>query len=155
MIRATRTTGGFTLLEIILAMGVLMFGSLGALVVYRIAVGSHHAAEDQSAAALAAEGLLADFEVFCTEDNLKQRAAGDYLTADTPIEMADQQCANFPQFYYDVTFAPPESQSIGQSAELFVTLRLKHYPDAEFPAGDERRDPGAYVFRTVFLLKPL
>lgn len=155
--RTRRKDRGFSLLEIILAMGVLMVASLGALALFQIAVDSHQNAEDQTTAALAAEGLIADYQHFCTHKALQQYEAdsGESILSEKSYELLDQQCANYPQFYYDLTLRPPNTDpeiTIGQATELLATLRLKHFP--EDGLDDEQKDARAYTFNTVFLLKP-
>ncbi len=155
--RRIRKDRGFSLLEIILAMGVLMVGSLGALALFRIAVDSHRTAEDQTTAALAAEGLIADYQCFCTHKALQQYEAngGEPILSKQSYELLDQQCANFPQFFYDLALQPLNADpdiTIGRATELLATLRLKHFPEEGLDDG--QKDAQAYIFKTVFLLKP-
>lgn len=165
MLRHSNRRSGFTILEIMLAIGVLMAGSLGAIAVYRMAVTSHRSAEDQAAAALAAEGLMADYAAFCTYDNLLEyeNSSGESVLDQPFYEFSDAQCTNYPQFYYDLRldalpFHPEDAPgdritTIRRAAELLVTLKLKHFPDTD--ENTETEDKRAYEFKTVFLMKPL
>ena len=141
---------GFTLLEVLLAVGVLMFGSMGVMALFAIASESHRAAVEQTEAALAAETILADFQSLCTpawlEDLLEQQ--GEF-----PVKLVDQEedreSAAFPQFYYDLEIQPLDltGDPADDTSELRVTLTLKR---------NEGTDPKAvaFVFETVFLLRP-
>jgi type II secretory pathway pseudopilin PulG len=157
MIRPARKQQGFTIIEILLAIGVLMVGSVGALGLFVIASDSHRRAVDSADAALAAEGLASDLESVCCRTNQRllddqDRQLVTVLDAGEPFKRTDQQCANYPQFYYDFRLERLDqldqngqvTRQTDDPTELLATLTLKH---------TKGTDSKHYTFQTIFLLR--
>ena len=147
MMRPFRRQNGFTLLEVLLAVGVLMLGSLGVMALFAIASESHRAAVEQAQTALAAETLLADYQSTCTPEWINQRLA-EQVPQDWPVKLENQQSPEFPRYYYDLEIRTLDltGDPADDTSELHVTLTLKSRDD----------DPNAVVasFETVYLLRP-
>ena len=139
MITAKCSRKGFTILETLLAIAILMIGSIGVLGLFTVAAQSHDNAVEETQAALAAESLFSYARTLCTREHL----------GDMPFTEIDQPVEDHQQFYYDlqITSLDITGDPADDKAEMLVTLTLKSGP------GD---DPNliAYRFQTVFLLDP-
>jgi prepilin-type N-terminal cleavage/methylation domain-containing protein len=95
MKRTGRARAGFTLIEILLAIGILAVGITSVLVLFTMGARSHRRAIDHTRAALLAEAIVNDLQVNPPGD-------GDNDGNLDPIGHSTR--AEFPGFYYSVTF---------------------------------------------------
>lgn len=92
--RATRQSG-FSLIEILIALAILVIGMVGVLAAFASAVGLHKRGIDQASAALVAETVLeakqAEALAGKTADELSTGSAGDYRFEHSPDYPAYQR----------------------------------------------------------------
>ena len=96
----------FTLIEILLAIGILALGITAVLFLFTIGARSHKRAVDRTRAALLAQTVLNQIKADLLAPRLPERYNID---EDDPVPIPPIQnarSAEFPEFYYTVTFDP-------------------------------------------------
>jgi len=91
---ASRNRGGFTILEVLLAIGILALSITAVLFLFTMGTRSHKRALDRTRAAILAETVASEL----------QARLGPTYDATQPITNATHP--DFPGFLYDVTFTP-------------------------------------------------
>ncbi len=119
--------GGFTLTEVLVAMGVLAIGAVAALSLFAAAAATQKKAVDRVASARLAEEVIALVE---------SRLAGDADPAD--LEVLGGEIESFPGYEFDVHLTPQDDPPL--EVLLEVTVRWK--------SGGRDRDA---VYRTILL----
>jgi len=133
----------FTLIEILLAIGILALGITAVLFLFTIGARSHKRAVDRTRAALLAQTVLNQIKADLLSPDLGQLKR--YTIADDDIQLTEQPARNaeFPEFYYTVTFDPlPDAR--------FYKVRVQVRWGEESAKADERNSE---TFTTVLQRK--
>jgi type II secretory pathway pseudopilin PulG len=103
-------SGGFTLVEILVALFVMIIGISSAFALFASATAMHKRATDQTTVAMMAESILSEVE--------------NRLTAGTPIEAiarADATFSGYQDYRYDLELQPIDEEG----CEVFVRLGIR------------------------------
>jgi len=129
---------GFTLMELLIAIGIFTFGALAILALFNAAMVAHRTAVDRSTAALVAQNVVARMRLRLTRD--RQPDAG---SMSVPLPEPDR---NYPDFRYTVHFQPIKDSRSISNPKLYHTYVM--VVDAFWgPKKRERHDR----FRTVII----
>ncbi|HRT96371.1 MAG TPA: hypothetical protein P5532_18255 [Planctomycetota bacterium] len=129
---ALRPRGGFTIIEILLAIGILAISITSVLFLFAMGMRSHKRALDRSRAALLAEAVANQLQA-----GLKQYADPKDPRDPTVAPPSDATHPDFPGFTYTATFAP----LYGGTSYYRVTLLIR-WGDPNEPA--EARNSETY-----------
>ncbi|MFW6162309.1 MAG: type IV pilus modification PilV family protein [Planctomycetota bacterium] len=127
---AARRQSGFTLMEILLAIGILAVGITSVLFLFTMGVRSHQRARDRTRAALLGETVLNQIRADMAE-GLPDRYDLDSGDPTKILPITGAAHAGFPAFTYDVAFEklyPGDSR--GDFYKVRVTVRWGN-PEAE------------------------
>lgn len=128
-----RRETGFSLLEVLVAVGIVTVGVTSVLALFAAGVDVHKQAVDQSNAALAVESIASELEgrytiaaidAWIRAENAKGRRnvdERDYLAAIGPAEPVE--IPGFPGYRYDVKFTPLDESGFAVMAEIRVYWR--------------------------------
>ena len=136
---------GFSLIEILIAMAVLVIGMVGVLAVFSSAVGLHKRGVDQTSAALLAETILEGAQAFALEgqtaDQISTRGGGRYVF---------RTSENYPGYQYKMICT-----ELGEREyKLVVEVRLRPQKERrETPSSDTEQSDESVRFETI-LLRP-
>lgn len=135
----------FTLIEILLAIGILAIGTSTVLFLFTMGARSHRRAVDHTRAALLADAVFNQIGADLAGELDELPAARYQLRSDQDTTLLNQTHAGFPEFTYDIEFTPlyngdyyvvrvrvwfgdPSLPPDQRSSETFETiLRLKNF----------------------------
>lgn len=95
----------FTLIEILLAIGILAIGTSTVLFLFTMGARSHRRAVDRTRAALLADAVFNQIGADLAGE-LAELPARYQLSTKQDTTLLNQTLADFPEFTFDVTFAP-------------------------------------------------
>ena len=129
-----KSTTGFSLLEVIVAIGIVTVGVTAVLALFAAGVDTHKRSIDQSNAALAAQGIASELEAKYTVARIdawklktgrtkKKVDERDYLQ-DIPARGKDPpEIAGFPGYLYGVKFTPLDAEGNAVLARISILWR--------------------------------
>jgi len=127
---------GFTIIEILLAIGILAIGITAVLSLFAMGVRSHQRALDRTRVALLAEAVTNGLQA-------------NFPAGDPPVQMLDATHPDFPGFTYTVTFT-----LVGRPQDRYNCYRvsiLVRWGDPAAPADPKNSE----TYETVLQRKPL